>query len=73
MTASQLVWCLHHGMVRESGKGLETETHTYTYTERGVILETRMPILLCSSAAYIGLSLTNGHAIALRTFQLQAH
>ena len=40
------MWCLHHRMVRESGKGMEIETHRYTGNAKNA--------LLCSRAAYIG-------------------
>ena len=60
------------GMVCKSGKGLEIEIHTHTHGGVGVILETRILTLLCSRAAHIVPSLTNGHALALGTLQLQA-
>ena len=53
----------HHACLRsmrchtvdEPGKGLEIETHQDSQTETRVILETGMPLLLCSGAAYIGI------------------
>ena len=62
------MWHQRHLELR-LGKGLEIKKHT----EPWVTLETRMPILLCSRAAYIGLFLTDGHTLALGIyFQPQA-
>lgn len=59
---------------RRRAKGWRLK-HIHACTETQVTLDTRMPrlpIVLGSRAAYIGLSLTDGHARALGSFQLEA-